>query len=510
LYPVLWIATIGVATVMLVRPGGPGGFPSLAANWESVPGFDPNTPFAPRAAFIPPATSAPRAPSASARPSAWPGGSAFPPDSDGPVYGARASGVRRLPPVAAEPAATDTWRPRSEDRDSDPEPAQPPTGSGRAPPAEAQRLVWQPPPVELPLGPDPGPIGLREAPQISSPPPVQRPPEEVATPCEGAEVLARVGPEIILAGELLAGIPEMRAKNAQVPKDILEAKIREILKQRLDQKIDEKLVCQHAARTLPKENFPKIKDNVAREFENSQVPRMMKGMKAQTRQELEEMLRATGTSLEMQKRTFVEQVLAHEWIKQQIKVDDDVGHGEMLDYYRKHVAEFETPPRARWEQLTVRLSRFPSPAEARDALARMGNQVLDGARLADVARAQSQGATASEGGFWDWTTRGSLAADVLDRAIFGDGTRPGLPVGMLSPILEEPQALHIIRVIERQESRRTPFLEAQVEIKKKIREEREAKARQEYLAKLRRETPVWTAFDSLVSSKPPDTGRYIR
>jgi parvulin-like peptidyl-prolyl isomerase len=182
----------------------------------------------------------------------------------------------------------------------------------------------------------------------------------------------------------------------------------------------------------------------------------------------------------------------------------------MLDYYRKHVAEFETPPRARWEQLTVRISRFPSPEAARDALARMGNQVLDGASLADVARAQSQGATASEGGFWDWTTRGSLAAAVLDRAIFGDGVRPGLPVGTLSPILEEPQSLHIIRVIERQESRRTPFLEAQVEIKKKIREEREAKAKQEYLAKLRRETPIWTGFDTAVTAKPPDPGRYIR
>ena len=322
--------------------------------------------------------------------------------------------------------------------------------------------------------------------------------------------MGRVGSEIILASELSTGIRDLRAKNEQVPKDVLEAKIREILKQRLDQTIDEKLICQHAARTIPKDNFPKIKDNVAREFENSQVPRMMKGMKAQTRQELEEMLRASGTSLEMQKRTFVEQVLAHEWLKQQIKVDEDVGHSEMLDYYRKHVSQFETPPRARWEQLTVRLARFPSAAEARDALGRMGNQVLDGARLADVARAQSQGPTASEGGFWDWTTRGSLAADVLNRAIFGDGTRPGLPVGTLSPILEEPQALHVIRVVERQESRRTPFLEAQVEIKKKIREEREAKAKQDYLAKLRRETPVWTAFETAVTAKPADPGRYVR
>jgi parvulin-like peptidyl-prolyl isomerase len=321
--------------------------------------------------------------------------------------------------------------------------------------------------------------------------------------------MARVGSEVILAGELFTGIPEMRAKNQQVPKDVLEAKIREILKQRLEQKIDEKLICQHAQRTIPKENFPKIKDNVAREFENSQVPRMMQGMKARTRQELDEMLRASGTSLEMQKRAFVEQVLAHEWIKQQIKVDEDVGHGEMLDYYRKHLSEFETPARARWEQLTVRVPRFPSRQAAYDALARMGNQVIDGAPLAEVARAQSQGATASEGGFWDWTHQGSLASEVLDRAIFGDRTRPGLPVGSLSPILEDDQGLHIIRVLERQGPRRTPFLEAQVEIRKKIRAARETQARQDYLARLRRAAPVWTAFDPPATANRPSAGRYF-
>ena len=53
-----------------------------------------------------------------------------------------------------------------------------------------------------------------------------------------------------------------------------------------------------------------------------------------------------------------------------------------------------------------------------------------------------------------------------------------------------------MRVIERQEAGRTPFLEAQVKIRETLRDERRKKALDEYLAKLRERTPVWTVFDA--------------
>jgi len=336
------------------------------------------------------------------------------------------------------------------------------------------------------------------------------PPRSNPVPCEGAEILGRVGSEVILAKELSWGIADLRAKNKEVPPEILERKIREVLKQRLDQKIEEELIIQHAKRNIPAENFPKVRDNVAREFETSQIPRLMKATGARSRQELEDMLRATGSSLDIQKQTFVDQVLAHEWLRQQVKADEDVSHEQMLAYYHEHLAEFETPARARWEQLMVRTSRFPSRAEAYAALAQMGDRVLGGAPFAEVAKAQSHGSTAQEGGRWDWTSQGSLASQMLDRVIFGDGVRPGLPVGALSPILEEPHALHVIRILQREPPQRKPFVEAQVQIKKKIRAEREVQAKLDYLAKLRRETPVWTAFDAPAAAQRSRADRYMQ
>jgi len=106
-----------------------------------------------------------------------------------------------------------------------------------------------------------------------------------------------------------------------------------------------------------------------------------------------------------------------------------------------------------------------------------------------VAKKGSEGPTADQGGVRDWTTKGSLVSETLDRALFG------LPSGALSPILEDGAQLHIIRVIERKEAGRVPFVDAQDEIEKKILNQNRQERMKEYLARLREQTPVWTVFD---------------
>ena len=119
----------------------------------------------------------------------------------------------------------------------------------------------------------------------------------------------------------------------------------------------------------------------------------------------------------------------------------------------------------------------------------MGNDVLEGKPFADIARTRSEGPTASFGGAYDWTTKGSLASKVVDEAVFT------LPVGQLSTILDDGAALHIVRVTERTEAGRTPFIEAQVGIRETLYDERRKREMDDYLAKLKERTPVWTVFD---------------
>ena len=155
--------------------------------------------------------------------------------------------------------------------------------------------------------------------------------------------------------------------------------------------------------------------------------------------------------------------------------------------------------KARFEALTVKTGLKRSRQKAWDLLAEMGNEVLGGRPFAEVATSRSEGPTASQGGSFDWTTQRSLASKKLDEAIFS------LPIGELSAIIEDGESLHIVRVIEREAAGRTPFLDAQVGIREELVIEKRRQASDDYLAKLRARTPVWTVFDDPTGSASQPT-----
>jgi peptidyl-prolyl cis-trans isomerase C len=186
---------------------------------------------------------------------------------------------------------------------------------------------------------------------------------------------------------------------------------------------------------------------------------------------------------------FFERGIAQEWLRKNAGGDEEIPHAEMIAWYQNHLADYDYPAKARFEAITVKDGLKRSRQQAWQLLAEMGNEVLAGRPLADVAKARSEGPTASTGGQFDWATKGSLSSKVLDEAIFS------LPVGQLSTILEDEHALHIIRVTERKEAGRISFVEAQVEIRNTLHDERKQRQMDEYLARLRERTPIWTIFD---------------
>jgi parvulin-like peptidyl-prolyl isomerase len=307
--------------------------------------------------------------------------------------------------------------------------------------------------------------------------------------CEGAQILARVGSEVILASEVLPAIDELLTRyKDRIPSYQFEQQRRLLIEQQLNVPIETKLIYLDARRKIPKENLPQIEKTLGEQFEKNELPKMMKNANVETRRELDRKLRSMGTSLERRKQAFIQRALAQSWAHQQLSFDEEIAYDQMLEYYRQHLDEFERPVRARWEELTVRFSKYRSKEEAYAALARMGNEVLAGVPWGEVARKLSDGTTAAEGGVRDWTHRGSLVCGELDRALFA------LPVGQLSPILESENGWHIIRVTERELGGRVPFAEAQAEIRPKIRQERVRRQWQAYVARLREQIPVWTIF----------------
>jgi parvulin-like peptidyl-prolyl isomerase len=306
-----------------------------------------------------------------------------------------------------------------------------------------------------------------------------------------AIVVARVGPEVVLAGDLLT--PSALAWLEKVspglkPEQVKELKL-QICRQVLPQHVESLIIYVDACRTIPEDRLPEIEKKVNEAFDQQQLPRLIKDAGVANSLEYEQLIKARGQSLDRIRKTFFERALAQQWVQQKVTSDEEIPHAEMIAWYQNHLADYDFPAKAKFEQLTARITPTQTREQAWNKLAAMGNDVLEGKPFAEIASTRSEGPTAASGGGYDWTTKGSLASKVLDEAIFR------LPVGQLSTILDDGTALHIVRVTERTEAGRTPFVEAQVGIRQDLTDERRKREMDDYLAKLKERTPVWTVFD---------------
>lgn len=358
------------------------------------------------------------------------------------------------------------------------------------------------------------------------------------------QIVARVGDKTILYADV-APIVAMRLEpflaKARNPteRQAMEAAFRDPLtKHVIDQLVFNKMLLMEFERTMPPEMRTdakkraeaegKMKKQIQRAFDDSlassrerlanatqddieaamkqdstilRLALLMKQRHLESQGELDAALRQYGTSLEAQVRDFGEYMMGMEAAQANLGLKDKGGKGakpkkeitlqDILDYYQAHLPDYYIPAKARFEILTAKFSKFAGDRNAaRDAIARMGNEVfLGGIPFPAVARKYSQDPHASDGGYYDWVTSGSLASKAIDQAVFS------LEVDKLSQIIEDEQGFHIVHVLERKPAGQVSFQEAQPEIREAIKKQRDDDARQKYLTSLRARTKVWTIFD---------------
>jgi len=337
---------------------------------------------------------------------------------------------------------------------------------------------------------------------------------------EGCQVIARIDDQIVLACDVLWRVNQLleahlqrMPPDQQVSPEQIDAVRQQLMKREVAAMVDRKLLFNEFRRTVPPENLSRIDENLQEPFDEHELPELMKLLKVDNQRDLERELARLGSSLADARQAFNERVVASEWIRSKVKINDEVSPDEMLEYYQAHLSEYDYPTQARWEELMVRKRRFKDAADAYAELARLGNEVwqrrtaqpVRGVAFADLAKTKSDGFTAKDGGLHDWTTKGSLQCAAIDEALFT------LQVGQLSPILESNDGFHIVRVLERKEAGRKPFTDMQVEIREKLKKQRFNKGVEEYLVKLRQDARIWTVFtgnvsaDALLGRKPDES-----
>ena len=333
---------------------------------------------------------------------------------------------------------------------------------------------------------------------------------------EGCEVVARIAGQPVLACEVLWEFNKMVEQQAgPIPPDQIAIARQRFMRQKVADMVDRKLIYAEFLRTVPPENIPKIRESLQQPFDENEVPKMMQALGVSNREALEKELVRLGSSLAETQRTFEEREVVRFWVRSRVKFNEEVSPDEMMQYYQAHLADYDYPTQAKWEELMVRKGRFAEPAQAFAELARMGNEVwqraaakaggVQGPAFAEVAKARSDGLNAKDGGQYDWTHKGALKTAAIDQALFS------LQVGQMSPILESDSGFHIVRVLERKEAGRKPFTEVQADIREKLKEERFQIAVASYLDKIRGDARIWTAqtgdttVDVLMGKAPGET-----
>jgi parvulin-like peptidyl-prolyl isomerase len=316
----------------------------------------------------------------------------------------------------------------------------------------------------------------------------------------GAQVLANVNSEVILYSEVAGFVNDVLVNNAdKIPPDQVD-KQRELLTvMRMRQLIETKLLYGDAKRTIQgrsEEGWGKLVDAVSKDFEINELKSLMKKAKVKTRAELDAKFNSMGTSVEREKRAYIERAIASQWLRQQTESQsEELPPQELWKHYADNVKDYAYPAQVRWEHLMTKKERYQEE-EARRKLHMMGNQVFDGAPLAEVAKQHSQSPDAKNGGQHDWTTVDTLAGGTALASAELRNALETLPIGALSQVIEDSQGYHIVRVLERRPAGVTPFDEVQATIRNRLQAEIGNKKMDVFLSKLQRGATIRTAFDN--------------
>ena len=203
-------------------------------------------------------------------------------------------------------------------------------------------------------------------------------------------------------------------------------------------------------------------------------------------EDLQKAAEAQGVSFEDLKQQIRDNVITSEVISEEVGHHIQIAPSEIQAYYKEHQEEFQRPEQ---EKLSEILVATPNPdeaaqvAEAEKKADGIEARLKTGAEFATVAKGDSSGPTAQEGGRLGDYKRGDLPK-VMEDATFG------LQPGQYTTPIRTKQGWLILEVTEHTKGGLAPLPEAENEIQEKIGYSKMEPAMRGYLGRLRDEAAI--------------------
>ena len=232
---------------------------------------------------------------------------------------------------------------------------------------------------------------------------------------------------------------------------------------------------------------------------------MRKQYHMESMEDLQKAAESQGVSFEDLKQQIRENVIRSEVISQEVGHKIDITPSEMQAYYNAHRQEFQRPEQVKLSEILV---ATPNPedaaqvAEAQKKADAVEARLKTGADFATVAKADSGGPTAQEGGRLGDYKKGDLPK-VMEDATFD------LQPGQFTAPIRTKQGWLILEVTEHNKGGVVPLADVGGDIQEKIGMEKMEPAMRSYLAKLRDEAAIQVRAPYADSGATPNEIKFI-
>lgn len=232
--------------------------------------------------------------------------------------------------------------------------------------------------------------------------------------------------------------------------------------------------------------------------------------------ELEKAAEQQGVSFEDFKNNLKNQILSQMVISREVGSHIQVTPAEVQKYYDEHKSEIEQPERVRLSEILVPVSTpkgadgkddpnaGPSPEDVAAAQAKaegLLKQIRGGAAFEDIAKANSAGPTAAQGGDLGYFKRGTLAKELEDKTF-------AMKAGDISDVIRTKQGFVILKVTEHQQAGVPDLKTMEPRIQEVLYYQKLDPALQEYFKKLREDAyidvkPGWVDTGTVAGQTKP-------
>jgi peptidyl-prolyl cis-trans isomerase SurA len=216
--------------------------------------------------------------------------------------------------------------------------------------------------------------------------------------------------------------------------------------------------------------------------------------------DLEKAAQAQGVSFEDFKANILNGIITQKVVEQEVAQHLDIGQSDVRRYYDAHQSEFSHPESVTLDEILIGI---PADATAEQLAAAQSKadsvetQLKAGANFADLAKANSTGPTAAEGGDLGEYTRGKLGKELEDAAF-------SLKAGQYTAPIRTKQGFLILRVDQHDAGGVTPFAQAQNDVEQALYVERMEPALRTYLTTLREGAAIFIKSGYVDSGASPN------